>query len=121
MAVSKQYLNVCITHTDLQVRIPANTFFGDVEVERYGVWGSVCDTSWNDADAKVVCNQLGFLTGNATRGTARRNVPTLVGSVNCTGNETKLNQCKMLPFIEDHRCHTKSSRAAVVCSKKQGT
>ena len=61
MAVSKQYLNVCITHTDLQVRIPANTFFGDVEVERYGVWGSVCDTSWNDADAKVVCNQLDSL------------------------------------------------------------
>jgi hypothetical protein len=33
---------------------------GRVEICYDGVWGSVCDSSWNTRDAAIVCLQVGF-------------------------------------------------------------
>lgn len=33
---------------------------GEVQICISGVFGGVCDDSWDNQDASVVCNQLGF-------------------------------------------------------------
>ena len=40
---------------------------GTVEVCLESLWGLVADAGWSQANAKVVCNQLGFpMEGNGT-------------------------------------------------------
>lgn len=36
------------------------TVVGRVEVRKFGVWGTICDDDFGDAEASVVCNSLGY-------------------------------------------------------------
>lgn len=88
---------------------------GRVEFEENGVWGTVCDDSWDLKDADVVCRQLGCGSAihawNASyfqKGTG----PIHLDEVECLGNESYLWDC---PSERNHDCGHKED-AGVVCS-----
>ena len=82
---------------DASIRIVGGTNEreGRVEIMYQGIWGTVCDNGWDDIDATVVCRELGYSHGNATRqaqfgsGTG----PVWLHQVGCLGNESKLSHC----------------------------
>lgn len=68
---------------------------GRVEVGRAGSWGTVCDDGWGQAEAAVVCRQLGFSGGtaftNAAFGQGTGDI--VLDDVVCTGAETNIASC----------------------------
>ena len=110
---------VCIFQ-GLQVKVKDGRYYGDVEVVRYGLFGSMCDAGWNDTDATVLCRSMGYVSGYATNGTDTGADPMILTDVDCTGNETNIGQCKYPPLIDGHVCNNRSTRAATLCSMDKG-
>ena len=40
----------------------SSSLFGAVEICFNNTWGTICTDFWDDKDASVVCNQLGYST-----------------------------------------------------------
>ena len=83
-----------------------------------GAWGTVCDDSWDNEDANVVCRQLGFSGGRA-RGSAYFGEGTgsiLLDDVQCTGSEASLAQCPHSGWGNENCGHSKD--AGVICDGK---
>ena len=109
-----------------------NQFYGRVEVCALDVWGTVCDDSWDDRDAQVVCRQLGYpckylvyfnvvtilslagwSVGNNVK-SGNSSWPIHLDDVNCIGTETSLLNCSHIG-IGRHNCNH-SEDTGVVCS-----
>ncbi|GLI60493.1 hypothetical protein VaNZ11_002655, partial [Volvox africanus] len=85
-------------------RTPAE---GTLQICRAGVWGTVCSDGWDDADATVVCRQLGYVQGWAVGPTGRTLMDATIGpfpqgppdmrvwlsQVDCRGTDTNLDSC----------------------------
>ena len=93
---------------------------GRVEYYHDDEWGTVCDDEWDDADAWVVCLQLGYkpLSGSAV-GYAfygQGSGPIHLDDVGCSGSEVRLDSCSS-SIIGDHNCFHWED-AGVICECK---
>ena len=71
---------------------------GRVEIYHDGVFGTVCDDSWDLPDASVVCKQLGF-PGGAISIPPFNTYPGSEGQIwmdelTCNGEESVLSDCR---------------------------
>ena len=57
------HLLVSCSHGDVQLVDGSTSLEGRVEICIDGTYGTVCDDSWDDDDAEVVCRQIGYLGG----------------------------------------------------------
>ncbi|CAI8032257.1 Deleted in malignant brain tumors 1 protein, partial [Geodia barretti] len=86
------------TNGEVRLADGDNEYQGRVEVCLHGNWGTVCDDRWDNRDARVVCNQLGYTGGvpfSVTRaGFGRGSGLIFLDNVDCDGTEPNLLQCR---------------------------
>ncbi|NXE71328.1 DMBT1 protein, partial [Calcarius ornatus] len=90
---------------------------GRVEVLHGDTWGSVCDDTWDMADAQVLCRSLGCGSALSAPGHAHFGQgagPIWLDGTHCTGEEPALDRCALHTWGE-HNCRH-SEDAGAVCS-----
>ncbi|XP_053824326.1 scavenger receptor cysteine-rich domain-containing group B protein-like [Vidua chalybeata] len=90
---------------------------GRVEVLHKHRWGSVCDDTWDMADAQVICRHLGCGSALAAPGHAHFGPgagPIWLDGTHCTGEELTLARCQLHTWGEHNCAH--SEDAGAVCS-----
>ncbi|XP_025113549.1 deleted in malignant brain tumors 1 protein-like [Pomacea canaliculata] len=80
----------------IQIRLTGvNRYTGRVEIQAYGIWGTVCDDSFDSRAAQVVCRMLGYQGGTvipaSTIGDGTG--PIWLDDIRCLGTESSLMNC----------------------------
>ncbi|XP_021369808.1 deleted in malignant brain tumors 1 protein-like isoform X2 [Mizuhopecten yessoensis] len=90
---------------------------GRVEVYHNGSWGTICDDSWTDEDASVICRMLNMSNGGKAYGQARfgrGSGPILLDQVNCvSGYIEDISDCNHAGWGKENCGHQED--AGVVC------
>ncbi|ELW67326.1 hypothetical protein TREES_T100016932, partial [Tupaia chinensis] len=107
----------CPEEGDLRLHGDEDNCSGRVELWYAGSWGTVCDDSWDLADAEVVCRQLGC--GPAVEALRKAafgpgSGPIWLDEVGCRGSEETLWDCPAQPWGRGDCTHKED--AGVRCS-----
>ncbi|XP_041475672.1 deleted in malignant brain tumors 1 protein-like [Lytechinus variegatus] len=95
---------------------------GRVEIMHDGSWGTVCDTSWDLRDARVVCRMLGFdgaLDAPRSAMFGQGSGRVLLMYVNCEGTEDNLADCAHAG-IDRYPCSHSRDAGAICYSEGSG-
>ncbi|NXB26353.1 WC11 protein, partial [Rhagologus leucostigma] len=111
----------CSDREKLRVMGGEDECSGRVEIWHQGSWGTICDDTWDVADANVVCRQLGC--GSAVSALSEAAFgegtgPIWLEKVHCKGTELSLWDCPAKPLF-GKKCDHKED-AAVNCSGYKG-
>ncbi|XP_060591027.1 deleted in malignant brain tumors 1 protein-like isoform X2 [Ruditapes philippinarum] len=104
---SYNHITRVLAQTPIRLVNGPTRYSGRVEVYHGGVWGTVCDDSFDDFDAKVVCGMLGFSTTyakawtNAHYGSGSGCIT--IDNLECSGNENDIGQCRSNGWF-NHNC-----------------
>ena len=99
--LSAQGILCTLSHSVAAVRLAGGSSEAEGRVEVYinGEWGTVCGTSWDPLDSKVVCQQLGYKGVKQTYSDTRQHNfgegtgQSWLRGLRCTGSEANLLQC----------------------------
>ncbi|XP_071141697.1 scavenger receptor cysteine-rich domain-containing protein DMBT1-like [Mytilus edulis] len=84
---------------------------GRLEVYHENGWGSVCDNSFDQKDAIVVCRTLGFLTSQPIvypgAHFGKSNLPIKMDELNCYGTENNISACRFKGWDKNDCNHSK--------------
>nr|ACT53266.1 scavenger receptor cysteine-rich protein [Azumapecten farreri] len=106
--------------SDVKVRLVggSNSAEGRVEVFHNNRWGTVCDDEFDNREAKVICNMLGFgngsalAMGNAFFGEGSGTIQ--MDELACSGRESNIGLCRFDGFGNNDCDHTED--ASVICN-----
>ena len=106
----------------------STTNYGRVELAVEDQWGSVCDGTWTDAAAKVVCRGQNYTDGIAINNAfyGQGTGPIWLHDVACVGTERFIHHCRHDGFHDDapamwfpfwffETCSLHSNDASVFC------
>ncbi|XP_020828587.2 macrophage receptor MARCO [Phascolarctos cinereus] len=96
------------------VRIVGGGSKGRAEIFYKGVWGTICDDSWDASDATVFCRMMGYRSGTAVTSVGGGSGQIWLDDVECSGHEVSLWDCRKSPW-GTHNCNHNED-AGVICS-----
>ncbi len=83
-----------------------------------GQWGTVCNSYWDENDAKVVCRQLGYNSTSSRKIFVFKpqvgNGKIWMNHVQCSGSEARLSDCRHNGGWGYTRC-SHNQDAGVIC------
>lgn len=89
---------------------------GRVEFSLNGVWGTICDDTWNIRNTHVICDMMGLPPATAALGSAvfgRGKGVIWLDTLNCFGNESSVLECQHGVFRNIKGCNRYSDSDAM--------
>ncbi|XP_062257889.1 macrophage receptor MARCO [Platichthys flesus] len=78
---------------ELNVRLVPGRYRGRVEVRNNGLWGTVCDDSFDAVDGRVICKMLGFQSAISTYTASPGSGKIWLDELRCLGTESDIFDC----------------------------